>query len=583
MSISSTQKYYGDPSEKALLRNSSKLSFTNEQMFENISFNVDGYKTNSNLININILPKTNFKSLGSKILNELKERFGQMSESEQKINRRNANPFIKIEKKTVIENFNKPFKNKTIPYKYFINRAGLKLLNIDGIFDVINPMDEEFFFAGIAEAPGAMVEYILWRTQQSDWIKKQKKVVEKLEDELEDVNAWGYSTTVAQSWAESPPRNKLKLKISEGWGISLVDKGAMEIWKIKLFRRDIKQKRKRFTIETGIDIDGKRGTGNILLEENIDDFTNKILIGTRNKGCHLVTADGGIGLKSNESFAQAEELHKNLLLAEIIIALMITSNGGNFVLKTFDTITKFSLDMIYLLAYYFDVIYLFKPITSRPTNSEKYVVCKGRKGNPTDFIQGGKDFQMKNKLIEILNNLLDGKSVESFIDNIPNDMIEYFKIVNKYHISRQIHYLKEVFKYKNAFMNKQLYFHGHSYATDKAIELWKGPSEISLFFPIINTNKNIIEYLKPKIDVKYRPIRYSINSMYIGKNIQVSLYYFKDFNKTLFNNKLYSSTSFISKLTIEEKSQLNGIKKQTIINYLMNNVNYLIRLYLTTN
>lgn len=47
--------------------------------------------------------------------------------------------------------------------------------------------------------------------------------------------------------------------------------------------------------------------------------------------------------------------------------------GGHFVCKTFDLFTPFSVGLVYLLYLCFDRVSLFKPITSRPANSERCV------------------------------------------------------------------------------------------------------------------------------------------------------------------------------------------------------------------
>lgn len=50
--------------------------------------------------------------------------------------------------------------------------------------------------------------------------------------------------------------------------------------------------------------------------------------------------------------------------------------GGHFVCKTFDLFTPFSVGLIYLLYLCFERVSLFKPVTSRPANSER-CVCDG--------------------------------------------------------------------------------------------------------------------------------------------------------------------------------------------------------------
>jgi hypothetical protein len=51
--------------------------------------------------------------------------------------------------------------------------------------------------------------------------------------------------------------------------------------------------------------------------------------------------------------------------------------GGDFVIKVFDTITPFTVGLIYILYLHFDKISLTKLVTSRPGNAEKYLICKG--------------------------------------------------------------------------------------------------------------------------------------------------------------------------------------------------------------
>lgn len=47
-------------------------------------------------------------------------------------------------------------------------------------------------------------------------------------------------------------------------------------------------------------------------------------------------------------------------------------SGGHFVCKVFDLFTPFSVGLVYLMYRAFDELYVFKPVTSRPANSERY-------------------------------------------------------------------------------------------------------------------------------------------------------------------------------------------------------------------
>lgn len=52
---------------------------------------------------------------------------------------------------------------------------------------------------------------------------------------------------------------------------------------------------------------------------------------------------------------------------------------GHFVVKLFDLFTPFSVSLIYLMYKCFQQICICKPNTSRPANSERYLVCKWKK------------------------------------------------------------------------------------------------------------------------------------------------------------------------------------------------------------
>ena len=47
--------------------------------------------------------------------------------------------------------------------------------------------------------------------------------------------------------------------------------------------------------------------------------------------------------------------------------------GGHFVCKLFDVFTVYSVGLMYLMWHAFDQVSIFKPVTSRPANSERFV------------------------------------------------------------------------------------------------------------------------------------------------------------------------------------------------------------------
>ena len=69
------------------------------------------------------------------------------------------------------------------------------------------------------------------------------------------------------------------------------------------------------------------------------------------------------------------------MYAEIYLALICLKEGGTYILKIFDIFNLNTIQLIYILSICFEEIFFIKPKTSRPSNSEKYVVCKNYKIN----------------------------------------------------------------------------------------------------------------------------------------------------------------------------------------------------------
>lgn len=97
-------------------------------------------------------------------------------------------------------------------------------------------------------------------------------------------------------------------------------------------------------------------------------------------GVDLVTADGGFDVSEGQ-FHRQEFLSSRLVLVECLTAVSVLREGGNYVCKLFDTVTKISADTLFLMATCFEEIILFKPISSRPANAERYLICRNRRPN----------------------------------------------------------------------------------------------------------------------------------------------------------------------------------------------------------
>ncbi|KAM3603437.1 uncharacterized protein V6R79_022484 [Siganus canaliculatus] len=219
----------------------------------------------------------------------------------------------------------------------FLNRAAMKMSNIDHCFDNMftNPKDshgksltkdregELLYFGDVCAGPGGFSEYILWKRR---WHAK-------------------------------------------GFGMTL--KGPCD-FKLEDFFAAPSELFEPYYGEGGVD-----GDGDITRPENMTAFRNFVLESTEKRGLHFLMADGGFSVEGQENLQ--EILSKQLLLCQFLTALSTLRTGGHFVCKTFDLFTPFSVGLVYLLYLCFDRVSIFKPVTSRPANSERYVVCRGLK------------------------------------------------------------------------------------------------------------------------------------------------------------------------------------------------------------
>lgn len=115
---------------------------------------------------------------------------------------------------------------------------------------------------------------------------------------------------------------------------------------------------------------GRDRTGNIL---SLDNFL--YVVQKYGSTMDIITADGGFDFSND--FNRQEMHARELIFAQIAYALCMQKYHGCFILKVFDIFTKFTLDMMALLASMYDQVYITKPHTSRIANSEKYIICKG--------------------------------------------------------------------------------------------------------------------------------------------------------------------------------------------------------------
>ncbi len=178
--------------------------------------------------------------------------------------------------------------------------------------------------------------------------------------------------------------------------------------------------------------------GNLYILPEVKNFIKNF---QKNKA-FVVTADGGFDYSSD--FNGQEINSCQIIYSECIVAMNILKKNGTFVCKVFDLFTSPMIKILYFMTLHFDEVYLYKPETSRPANSEKYLVCiryrdllkEEDKNYLLYLIQVYQDYQTKNKIKE--NETLDLLNIR-----VPNSFVHSLMKYNHMYIEQQKFYLQK--------------------------------------------------------------------------------------------------------------------------------------------
>jgi cap1 methyltransferase len=290
-----------------------------------------------------------------------------------------------------------------------MNRAAIKLANIDAVHHISNHVftfidktsPSPFSFCDVAAGPGGFTQYLQYRFP----------------------NSIGYGMTLKHQTLD--------------WNTKSLDMS-------------------RFSPFYGPD-----NTGN--LYTNWNHFIDFVLAEQPN-GVDLVTADGGFDLEEGDKtlLHKQEFLSSRLLLTQSLIGIACTKLNGNFVLKTFDTVTSISAHVLFILSLCFNRIIIFKPISSRPANAESYLLCIGRKPDIQQYYQ---------LLSDAANLYTDDLFLSTlFSDDLPASFTNWLYSSNTRSLDRQLSSAQHIL----------LYINGQSptipsYDTRKFLLMWNLP------------------------------------------------------------------------------------------------------------
>ncbi|XP_052271632.1 cap-specific mRNA (nucleoside-2'-O-)-methyltransferase 1-like [Dreissena polymorpha] len=263
---------------------------------------------------------------------------------------------------------------ETIRGAFFLNRAAMKMANMDAVLNFMftkpkhpdgKPMlghNDLLYFADVCAGPGGFSEYVLWRSK---------------------AEAKGFGMTL---------KGECDFKLEDFFA------GPPEMF------------------EPHYGVGGANGNGDIFNADNQKAFIDFVLENTSGLGVHFVMADGGFSVEGQENIQ--EILSKQLYLCQFLVAISIIRTGGHFVCKLFDLFTPFSIGLVYLMYRIFDQVSIFKPVTSRPANSERYIICKGLRGDREPVRQYFHEVNLA------LNKYLVSTSMEDVNEIVPMEYLQ---------------------------------------------------------------------------------------------------------------------------------------------------------------
>jgi 23S rRNA U2552 (ribose-2'-O)-methylase RlmE/FtsJ len=278
-----------------------------------------------------------------------------------------------------------PFEGISTP---FLNRAASKMASIVHAFPQILPAGADVVRIGmLAEAPGSMLEYLMWH------LYRRGSAAEVTAISLEAGLPWDVSSSVMPG----------------------VNQAAITILK------------------------GKDETGDLTVPDNISAYRDETL---RRGERDLVVADGGVGADENPE--REESLNAALILGEVLGAIQVLRVGGSFVLKLYDAYSRFMADVLQLLAVHFRQSTLFKPLTSRPANAERYYVGTGFTGL---HLRSLKDAYL---VLTLASSHATSRQVSQFLPAPPPLISDWIVRLNQWHALRQLSFLRWAIKVDEA-------------------------------------------------------------------------------------------------------------------------------------
>ncbi|KAJ2762949.1 hypothetical protein H4S06_000369 [Coemansia sp. BCRC 34490] len=249
----------------------------------------------------------------------------------------------------------------------FVGASAVALAHLDFLVSVVamylgrgGGALPSFRFADLGSERGGCAEYVLWRAATS---KGRPAHTVSGEADAFSVHGWYFDTNGHRGLQEA------SAVADAGSGLSLGD------------MHEQCDAANRLTVVAQADASTAGGGSAITSEANIDAFVRQVQAETSRAPGDSQAA--GIDLVVGEACYSQDDLamdHEKgqytFTLAQTTIALQVLRPGGSFVFRLFDITTPPTAEMLFVLSACFESVDIVRSLVSRPTSSERFVVCR---------------------------------------------------------------------------------------------------------------------------------------------------------------------------------------------------------------
>jgi hypothetical protein len=180
--------------------------------------------------------------------------------------------------------------------------------------------------------------------------------------------------------------------------------------------------------------------------DNSGDITHSAVINSYNnspklKQIDLITSDVGLKIPVN-MYNEQERYTSHVNFSQILSILSIISVGKVAIFKTFIPLSEpITVSLLYILSCSFESITISKPLTSHPSSSEVYVICKKFKSFPK---------KISDRMFYLLDNF-DSNNMIVPSEMIPKTFIDNLIKCSEIFTTRQIESIERSLDYRYTF------------------------------------------------------------------------------------------------------------------------------------